>query len=282
MNLIYPATHRRLARPLVLRLLTTLVIVALTMTAGADSARPEPQIARYAGHLGYTPLFFEQSGGLVGIVPDMVNEVMSKYGYDLENIAAPRNRSIAMVMKGLAEITSVQIYPPLVLNSNYPSNLTICPTPLLTEEIVLIAAVHHDTTIKPIEEMKLGWVNAINNPKILQALGLNPSQVGLYHSNDALVKALLTKRIDGAITTMSATLYVLHELGSPVRMATLKYFGKSNLHLAMSESFSQRAASQNICEEITRLQNSGRLAQIYLSYMNPEMVSQTTSPAGVQ
>ena len=253
---------------IVARIILTLITLWIGNSVLAESG--DLKSIEYIDRIGYVPHVFEGEQGLDGIVPSMVAAIFEDTGLDIISSDAPRTRAIREVINGHADITSALVAPPLMLKSDYPDSLVVCDTPLVTEDVMLVTLTKPQHSVPNPKRYRIGWLNSPNRTDILKEIGLGHAIATQYHSNRALVKALISKRIDGAIISLNSALYIVRQLNQETELTYRDFIGKTYMHLVINGEFARQHSYLDICLRVTQLQDSGRLADIYYSFMKAE------------
>lgn len=252
--------------PFSFRLLSSLIFTySLSTAVVADAQRP----FRYIDGEGISPIVYkDKEGGVLGIVPESVYLIFDALELELEADLVPDARTLFELTNGRAEVSSAIIYADLQ-TSDFPQSLTICPVAMLDFPIYTVWHREGDFSevkMQTLENVKMGMLN--QPPGLEDAAGFSYDNVASFNSVDAMMKALISKRVDTIFMNWSHAQLIAERLGRKSEIIKGPYYGNIQIHLALLTRAFQPNILTQACDHVERFKKQGAFNRIFKAYLD--------------
>ncbi|BFM15551.1 hypothetical protein R50073_17340 [Maricurvus nonylphenolicus] len=249
-----------------LRFLSSLIFAfSLSAVALSDSQRS----LRYIDGEGLSPIVYKnEEGKVLGIVPESVYLVFDALGIKLNASLVPDARVPFELINGRAEVSTAILYGDLELE-DFPKPMTICPTAMLSISVNTIW--HRDGSfteeqMQSLEKIRIGMLN--QSPGLKDASGLSYEHLTSFNSVDAMMKALMSQRVDTILMNWSHAQLTAEKLGRSDMIKKGPSIADVHIHLALlTQAFSPDVIAR-ACEQVVRFKSKGAFQRIFSAYFN--------------
>jgi ABC-type amino acid transport substrate-binding protein len=240
-------------------LLSVLLCLLLPGTGlGASMSTETLPKLRYTDGEGLWPFIYNDSAGEIqGVVPQSVRQVARQAGYAIEGRSVPSARSVFELVNGRADITTVALYGELTRDI-YPATVTLCQEPILT--LVTSQVWHIDKSAeaaKP-ESLELASIGMFNqSPHMEKLAGLAHLNITSFNSTEAMIKALLSQRVDVIFMEWNQAKLLATHLGQADKLVKGLPLTDIKIHITLSEGRFSSTEIEHICDQVTVLKEQG-------------------------
>lgn len=237
------------------------VLLSLLLPAssfGAEALTTQLPKLRYTDGEGLWPFIYSDSeGGIQGIVPQSVRQVARQAGYAIEGRSVPSARSVFELVNGLADVTTVALYGELT-SDVYPATITLCQEPILT--VVTYQVWHKDklsaaTTPQSLEQAKVGMFN--QSPQMENLAGLSHLNLTSFNSTEAMIKALLSQRVDVIFMEWNQARLLASRLGQAEMLVKGLPLSDARVHITLAQGSLSSEEITHICDQVALLKQQG-------------------------
>ncbi len=233
------------------------VLLYLLYSSTGLGAETLPKL-RYTDGEGLWPFIYNDSvGELQGVVPQSVRQVARQAGHAIEGRSVPSARSVFELVNGRSDIATVSLYGELTRDI-YPTTITLCQEPILT--LVAYQVWHIDKSAeaaKP-QSLELARIGMFNqSPQMEKLAGLAHLNITSFNSAEAMIKALLSQRIDVIFMEWNQAKLLAAHLGQADKLVKGLPLTDVKIHIALSEGSLSSAEIEHICDQVTVLKQQG-------------------------
>lgn len=208
-------------------------------------------------------LYQDEQGRYAGLLYDVVATVAERLDLDLVIKEVPMRRTYTDLVERRADM-SVIPGDPSHSPVQYLSEVYVSPSPLFTTNIVLLG-LRGVSFSGNFAEYHIGGANLPREVKE-SFVGKEAVWTAMV-SSDALVKALVTRRIEFAFDTRTSVMYSARKLGVEALVNTAYVFDRKGVfHLAWSKADGVAELAAEVEEVVEDMKVSGELARLIEKY----------------
>jgi len=246
-----------------------LLISLLSVMSGTASANADEMVI--IGEDRRPWLYFE-SDRAKGLLYDVMADILTELDHEPRLYLVPFKRSYAKLLSGLAHFSMMPLPSNPEARETVLSNLP--PELLVGEEVVfkmpIVAIALKSRRLQPnstqeVLQLRLGHERLL--PYLMEAT--DASQYSEYENSEMQLKALMSDRIDIAITAEPIFRHVVKRLGLGSQLEVVYTLGHHNTHLiwsAIALGAKHQSLPAKAEEVLKRMKARGRVAEIINTY----------------
>jgi len=209
--------------------------------------------------------------GVIGAFPDIVSHLLQPMGYRVLVHHTPEARIYSEMSAGRGDLLLVTTQKGLGVD-DYPPNIMVCPSVIGRIPIALYF-LSKSAVDRPIAEMHIGAIRLASFKRSLSR-DLQLKNITRFSSNEQVFKALLTERIDAAIsdpyTMKSLSLTLQRPL--PIPLVDL---GAVTAYIGLSKTTEERyGIFDELCRQAAIWEGQGRFPEFLVPHLQPAVQSQ--------
>lgn len=243
------------------------LVLSILIATPLCLATEMPTSVRYIDSEKNWPFTFESQGEFQGVQPEIVRLIFESFNIQMSERWVPDARLLFEIQKKHADVTIVFTYGGLSIDA-YPEFVQVCSKPVydlsvdaLWLESTPIAA--HE--FKDLSPYRIGTLNSA--PGLLEQAGFNLPSIHYFNSSDALVKSLLTGRVDVVVMNWRHAQALIYRLKVEQRIERGLKLQQLNLHLAIAKHWAPEQQRNRLCERAETLRRQDKFTSIVQSYL---------------
>jgi len=217
------------------------------------------------------PFAYATPKGVMGAFPDIVRHLLQPMGYQILVYQTPEARIYSEMSAGRGDLLLVTTQKGLSVD-DYPPDIMVCPSVIGRTPIGLYF-LSKPPADQPIAEMHIGAIRLASFKRSLSR-DLQLKNITRFSSNEQVFKALLTERIDAAISdpyTMKS-LSLIHQRPSPIPLLDL---GAVTAYIGLSKAAEEQyGIFDELCEQAAIWEEQGRFPEFLVPHLEPAVQSQ--------
>ncbi|MAZ89488.1 MAG: hypothetical protein CL693_17790 [Cellvibrionaceae bacterium] len=248
--------------------LVRVTIFALALMA-QGSLSAEQNTIRYIDTEKLRPLSYSKNGQVVGMFPEMAQLILESPNRKIVSRLVPEARLLFEIQGQLSDATMIYAFRDLSIE-DYPEFVEVCPTPTVTLSIDVIWMADNNLNIQTYSDLAPYRVGIFNSsPAQIDSIGLDFPHLSRHQSSEALVKSLISNRIDIAIMNWDYALILAKNLVSTDRLKRGENLGNMDIHLAIAKHWGTALEREKICNRVIRLKQAGEFTRIKNKFFVP-------------
>jgi len=244
-------------------------LASVQVCIASDAATPTLLYHHRSGSTA--PFAYATPKGVMGAFPDIVRHLLKPMGYQVLVHHTPEARIYPEMLAGRGDLILVTTQKGLDVD-DYPSNILICPSVIGRIPIGLYF-LSKPAVDRPIAEMHIGAIRLASFKRSLSR-DLQLKNITRFSSNEQVFKALMTERIDAAISdpyTMKS-LSLIHQRPSPIPLVDL---GAVTAYIGLSKVAEERyGIFDKLCGQAADWEQQGRFAEFLVPHLEPAVHAQ--------